>query len=138
MNTPGHYSYAPGHPWYYLLDGPVMKPSDICKAAQKSGYQGYRTDIDKADSAAEPKRSAMLRFIRAEVLSDLRRDLSRYRKVARELRSYRQETAAAPLPKICAEVHTAMSLKHNHLYNHFARMLRIDALLSYQGDLFDL
>lgn len=131
--------YRPGHPWYYLLGGPVLKPSAIREAASRSIYHGYRAaDIDKVDAMQEPKRSAALRAIREEVLEELRRDLSCYREVARELRCYRQETAGSPLPEISADVHTAISLKHNHLYNDFAHLLRLDAALSRQRDLLDL
>lgn len=130
--------YRPGHPWYYLLGGKVLLPSAICEAVRKAGYQGYRTDIDATDTMSEPKRSTTLRAIRAAVLEELRRDLSRYREVARALRLYRRETTSDPLPDICADVHTAISLMHNHLYNDFAHLMRLDTLLSHQRDLFDL
>lgn len=135
----GENPYRPGHPWYYLLGGPALMPSAIREAASRSTYHGYRAaDIDKADAMGEPKRTTALRAIRKAVLDELRRDLGRYREVARELRCYRQETAGSSLPEISADVHTAISLKHNHLYNDFAHLLRIDALLSRQRDLFDL
>lgn len=135
----GRNPYLPGHPWYYLLGGPVLMPSAIREAASRSTYHGYRAaDIDKVDAMQEPKRSAALRAIREEVLAELRRDLSRYREVACKLRRYRRETAHEPFPDISADVHTAISLKHNHLYNDFAHLLRLDALLSRQRDLFDL
>jgi len=36
----------------------------------------------------------------------------------------------------CTDIHTGISLKHNHLYNDFAHLLTLDNLLSKQPDLF--
>jgi hypothetical protein len=133
-----HNPYNPGHPWYYVLGGPVLLPSEICLAVKQSGYTGYRTDIEETDKKGEPYRSAELRCIRDDVLMSFWQDISRYRKVVRSLHYYRK--TAEPLqeqPK-CADIYVSVSLKHNHLYNDFAHLLRLDELLSRQLDLFDL
>ena len=136
MNTssPG---YSPGHPWFYVRGGVVQMPSAIIARVQASGYRGYRTEIDEADRLAEPARSRELRRIRSEVVGELRRDLSRYREVARALRAWRAGTGPAAIGPF-DDVHTAMSLKYRHLYNDFAHLLRLEQLLARQRDLFDL
>lgn len=102
-----------------------------------SGYRGHaEADIAAADGLPEPSRSTALRALRARFREDLRRDLSRYRACARALRAWRAwETETAP---DCAQdVHVTISLKHNHLFNDFAHLAWIDALLNKQRDLFD-
>ena len=37
----------------------------------------------------------------------------------------------------CNDIHTALSLKHNHLVNNFAHLITLDELLTKQMDLFD-
>jgi hypothetical protein len=71
--------------------------------------------------------------LRHQVIASLRLDLARYRKVVTDLRSYRSDDARAE----CRDVHVAVSLKHNHLYNDFAHLAWIDDLLAVQRDLFD-
>ena len=134
-----HRGYQPGHPWFYKLGGKVLRPKQILSAVKASGYQGYRfDDIQQAGNKAEPHRSAALRNIRQEVLTRLISDLSCYRAYARELRDYRAiDEADRPEQPICSDIHTSMSLKHNHLYNGFAHLAVIDDLLSSQPDLFD-
>lgn len=138
MNTasPTHCGYGPGHPWYYLLGGPLLSPKQIRDAAQHSGYGGYRHDeIAAADRKPEPVRSAALRNLRDDVKAELARDLTGYRTAARKLTAYRMETAEQE-PDRCHAVHTAMSLKHNHLFNEFAHLAGIEAHLDRQRDLF--
>jgi hypothetical protein len=133
------HSYSSGHPWYYVLGGSVLMPSEILTAVRASGYQGYMAErIYVADALAEPKRSESLRAIKANVLNHFWADLSRYREVVRELRSYRRSLGAMDTLNKCKAVHESVSLKHNHLYNNFAHLVRLDDLLSKQPDLFDL
>lgn len=66
-------------------------------------------------------------------MSRLRSDLSRYRRVVFLLHEHRKETSEIT----CAEVHTSVSLKHNHIYNELAHLAWIDDLLSVQLDLFE-
>lgn len=131
--------YDSGHPWFYLLGGPVLTPKEIREAARASGYGGYLAeDIRQADARPEPQRSTALRSMRAEAQSELIRDVSIYRRVVRELHAYRKgQRDDAPLPSVSAEVHTSMSLKVCHLYNDFAHLLSLDDLLTRQRDLFD-
>ncbi|MEM7147754.1 MAG: hypothetical protein AAF591_21805 [Verrucomicrobiota bacterium] len=63
-------------------------------------------------------------------------DVSEYREVVRELHRYRKTEVTQGKPEF-ADVHCDVSLKHNHLYNDFAHLIRLEELLSYQPDLFD-
>ncbi len=131
--------YSPGHPWFYILDGAILSAKQIRAYAQSKEYGGYRTDeILTAHRRPEPKRSKALRTIRADVLNSLRADLSRYREVARELRTYRRNFDPATDQRKCAAVHTSMSLKFAHLHNGFANLRTLDSLPSEQLDLFGL
>jgi hypothetical protein len=50
-----YHSYGYGHPWYYLLGGPVLSPRTILEGAKASDYRGYnRDEIAMADTKAEP------------------------------------------------------------------------------------
>ncbi|MEZ5896969.1 MAG: hypothetical protein R3C51_11285 [Parvularculaceae bacterium] len=138
MSAPKANSYKPGHPWYYFLGGKTLRPKEILEAVRNASYHGYRSDIGEIEAQPEPKRSQGLRRIRAEILEELRRDLSAYRKYARQLHALRRSGRAGyDGQAICSDIHTAMSLKHNHLYNDFAHLIRIDDALSKQRDLFD-
>lgn len=129
--------YSTGHPWYYYLGGPILKPKAIKEATRISGYRGYlRDEIAKADQKSEPTRSNALRTIQARVLSELRRDLAGYRMCALELHRYRKANRMPRDPRGCDPIHTNISLKHNHLVNDFAHLIWLDELLSKQGDLF--
>lgn len=131
--------YGPGHPWYYILGGAVLSPKQIRAEVIRRGYRGCSVyDIDKADAKSEPQRSEQLRRIRAKAKEALRNDLSRYREVARELHQHRKQLQHGEHEPQCENVHTSMSLKHNHIYNDFAHIVTIDALLARQQDLFDL
>lgn len=129
--------YSPGHPWYYLLGGEVLRPRAILEQTRASGYRGCCAyAIEEADQLAEPKRSASLRALQHRFRNDLRSDLARYRECVRDLRLYREKTIGADRPAHCDGVHVAISLKHNHLVNDFAHLVWLDELLSRQGDLF--
>ncbi|MCB0518499.1 MAG: hypothetical protein H6577_09975 [Lewinellaceae bacterium] len=63
-------------------------------------------------------------------------DLTRYRKLALDLRKYRTEALLAEGAITCDNVHTNIALKHNHMYNRLAHLDLLDDLLSKQPDLF--
>ena len=44
------------------------------------------------------------------------------------------DTAEQEAQPICSDIHTNMSLKHNHLYDDFAHLVYIDDLLSQQPE----
>jgi len=132
-----HRGYHAGHPWYYLLGGDVLTPKQIQAEAIASDYCGYKADdLRKIDNQLEPKRSDSLRKWQAKFKADLKSDLSIYREVARELRHEREINPLKEIPVSCSGVHTAMSLKHAHLYNDFAHLHFLDELLGRQLDLF--
>jgi hypothetical protein len=132
MSTSNVSGYEPGHPWYYVLGGSVLSPKQILARVQKSGYRGYaREQIAEADARCEPRRTQELRELRSVAIANLRRDHSGYRHAVFALR-----TKASPQLE-CQDVHVAVSLKHNHLYNEFAHLVPLDALLSRQPDLFE-
>nr|WP_321526322.1 hypothetical protein [uncultured Cohaesibacter sp.] len=83
----------------------------------------------------EPKRTTRLKQLRAKVLYNLQGDISCYREVVRELRQYRVQHTGEKLDFASDSIHTAMSLKFNHLHNHFAALMKIDSAPS-QMDLF--
>jgi len=131
--------YNAGHPWFYFLGGPVLSPKQIQESVRITGYGGYMADdIGQADRKSEPRRSTELRALRDEVRRMLSADISRYREVARELHRYRRDVPTENPARSCADVHTAMSLKHNHIFNHFAHLQSLDEALSKQRDLFDM
>lgn len=130
-------AYGAGHPWYYLLGGAVLMPKQIKANVIRSGYKGYLgDDIDAADRKPEPQRSQALKQFRARALEELKRDISGYRRRALELHRYRAANPLPDRPTCCADIHTNISLRHNHLVNDFAHLITIDALLSVQGELF--
>jgi hypothetical protein len=134
-----HRGYCPGHPWYYFLGGRPRRPREILEATRQSGYQGYaREDIKAAEAMAEPKRSEVLRGMRDKFRDDLAKDISRYRECVRELRRTDWELPDGSKAMSCGEIHTALSLKHNHMVNNFGHLIYLDELLSKQMDLFDL
>lgn len=129
-----YHSYGNGHPWYYLLGGPVLSPRTILEDAKASDYCGYNRDnIAKADTLPEPKRSEALRALYAKHLADLKSDISIYRRCVRDLSSYRKNSPEVP---VCEDVHVNMGLKISHMVNDFAHLIWIEELLSKQGDLF--
>jgi hypothetical protein len=131
------FQYSTGHPWYYLLGGRILTLKQIREATRYSQYHGYmRDDIAALDKLSEPRRSAKLRSLRVKVIADLRRDISGYRKRALELHRYRVCHPVPSQPISAADIHTNISLKHNHLVNDFAHLIYLDDLLGKQGDLF--
>lgn len=125
-------AYSSGHPWYYVLGGKVPSIKKIWEEAKASGYKGYlREDIANASG-----NNSKLRQIRQEAVQSLKRDISRYRECAFELNQIRKISNPAN-PK-CLDVHTAISLKRNHIYNDVAHIRYIDELLSQQPELFEL
>ena len=131
--------YSAGHPWYYKLGGKRLSLKEIRADVIATGYQGYRArDIIEADDKAEPKRSQTLRAMRAEAVSALREDVSRYRELARELAARRKAGTDEIETAICSCIHTAIGLKHNHIYNELAHLELLDGLLAKQGDLFGI
>lgn len=131
--------YHSGHPWYYLLGNRVLTPKQIRDDAKASSYRGYRADdIRAAIRKPEPQRSEFIRKIRMEVMADLRKDITRYRQCAVELHAYRREHGVEAFPRSCDDVHVAISLKRNHIYNGFAHLALLDELPAQQGDLFGL
>lgn len=133
-----HRGYDAGHPWYYYRGGPVLKPSQISSAVKSAGYKGYlQEDIEKAAKQAEPKRSATLQELKERVTQSLRRNLSSYRSLVRELRKYRLANPE-PTDVICDTVHQSICLKHNHIYNDFAHLFLLAEHRSKQLELFGL
>lgn len=129
--------YRSGHPWYYLLGGKRLTLKEIRDCATARGYRGYLAhEIDETDSMAEPRRSQKLRAIRAEVKAELADDVSRYRELARQLARRREAGEDDAFEKTCDDIHTNISLKHNHIYNAFAHLRVLDEMLGKQGDLF--
>lgn len=129
--------YSCGHPWFYVLGGAIQSPKAIIAAIKRRGYKGYREDeILSADNKPEPQRSEALRRLKENALKNIRSDMSRYREVARELSHLRRSTSTADIEPICHSVHTNMSLKYCHLFNHFAHLIWLEELLSVQSDLF--
>ncbi|MBA4226225.1 MAG: hypothetical protein C0456_06290 [Hyphomonas sp.] len=134
MSTSTSLGYDAGHPWYYVLGGVPLGPKKILNAVRRRGYRGYLQDeIASADGRCEPRRSQELRSIRQKVASSLRDDLAQYRRAVLHLRRYRKSSDR----QSCTDIHTAVSLKHNHLFNDLAHLDWIDELLSVQLDLFE-
>ena len=137
MSILTHQGYSASHPWYYLSGGaiPSIRAIRTCAISRKFAGCSARL-IGEADAKAEPKRTEALRYLRNRVLEDLRCDISRYRECVRELRKWREKNGAPDKPE-CSGVHTAVSLKFNHILNDFANLHRLDSL-PMQGDLFEL
>ncbi|NKX63283.1 hypothetical protein HEP89_04165 [Labrenzia sp. 5N] len=128
--------YSAGHPWYYLLGGTVPTLKQIRAYAQKFEKRGYRVEeIDTAHRLPEPKRTAALSKIRADIMEGLRGDISGFRRAARNLTEYRKKHQPEASPRICDGVHVAISLKFSHLLNDFIHLQKLDSIPS-QLDLF--
>lgn len=133
-----HKGYCPGHPWFYFLGGKPRRLKEILEATRLNGYEGYaRADIKAADAMAEPRRSETLRRLRGKFEADLKRDISRYRECVRELRETDWKIPNGDEVVSSGEIHTSLSLKHNHMVNNFAHLIVLDNLLAKQGDLFN-
>lgn len=137
MEKLSYQGYGAGHPWYYFLGGRVPKLKDIKNSVHSDGYEGYLADEIKAlGRKHEPQRTRAINAMRSKLIDDLRRDISIYRRCVRELRQYRQEHPERKCAT-CAEIHTSMSLKHNHIYNGFANLRTLKMLPEQQLDLFE-
>lgn len=131
-----HSGYHAGHPWYYVLGGAVLSPSTIRNEVESSDYGGYLAHhILELAGKTEPQRSNALNDMRAKIVADLRADLSGYRECVGKLRTFR--THMTESERKCEDVHTAISLKHNHIVNDLANLKTLDGLPT-QGDLFNL
>ena len=109
-----HEGYAAGHPWYYHLGGRRLSLKEIRQAAINSGYRGYDSEeIDRIAKMQEPRRSELLRTMRQKFALDLIDDISRYRKLARELVKYRNEGLDSKQSRCCDDIHTNM--RHHNL-----------------------
>ncbi|WHP69397.1 hypothetical protein [Phaeobacter inhibens] len=136
MKELSHIGYSAGHPWYYFLGGAVPKLKEIKASVYVDGYEGCLADDIKATARkAEPQRTHAINAMRHKLIDDLHRDISIYRRCVRELSRYRLEHSEAS-GTCCAEIHTSMSLKHNHIYNGFANLKTLEALPAQQMDLF--
>jgi hypothetical protein len=130
-----HSGYHAGHPWYYVLGGAVLSPSTIRNEVESSDYGGYLAHhIFELAEKSEPRRSSALNELRAQIVADLRADLSRYRKCVRKLREYRAHRTETE--QKCEDIRVAICLKHNHIVNDLANLKTLDGLPK-QGDLFD-
>ena len=136
MSNLTHQGYSAGHPWYYLLGGAIPSIKAIRTCASAGGYAGCSAClIREADGKPEPKRTEALRYLRNLVRENLCGDISRYRECVRELRQWRSEQDGTGQLE-CGGVHTAISLKFNHILNDFANLQRLDSLPK-QVDLFE-
>lgn len=136
MSAPlrAEWSYPPSHPWYYLLGAPVLPPKAILFQVRFAGYRGYRyEEIERAANLAEPVRTRQLERLHSEFISEVKRDLSRYRECANALRRHRR--AQSGRVGQCEHVHTNLSLKYCHLFNGLAHLEAMSALPR-QQDLF--
>ncbi len=133
-----HEGYSAGHPWYYYLGGRRLSLKEIRQSSIDRGYRGYDADtLDMLGNMSEPKRSEQLRAKRAEIVAELKGDVARYRELAKELSARRMCGLDDVLEASCADIHTNISLKHNHIYNDLARLRVVDGCLSQQRDLFE-
>lgn len=91
-----HQGYNLGHPWYYLLGGPIPTVKTIQANVIAGDYAGYlaRT-ISEVDRKAEPQRSTKLDALRAQIVEDLHDDITRYRTCARDLQKRARLTKMA-------------------------------------------
>ena len=136
MTKLSHKGYSAGHPWYYFLGGAVLKIKDIKEAVYASGYEGYLAeDIKNIARKPEPQHTRAINAMRCKLIDDLKRDVSTYRRCVRELRIHRLQNPEL-IGQCCAEIHTSMSLKHNHIYNGFANLRAVDALPAQRFELF--
>lgn len=128
--------YSTGHPWYYVLGGKALYPSEIRASVDLSNYSSLMVeDILKAAKMSEPIRSERLRAIRLKIRHSLLDDLNRYLECIRELKALQDDTSPTAEPEF-KEIHQSMSLKHNHIYNGYAQLMTCESHLAQQADLF--
>lgn len=136
MSELSHKGYSAGHPWYYFLGGAVPTLKEIRADAHANDCKGYLVDdIQAIGLKSEPQRTQAINAMRKKILDALKRDISVFRRCVRELRQYRINHPK-PVGRACAEIHTSMSLKNNHIYNGFATLKTLDELPDQQLDLF--
>ena len=131
-----HHGYSAGHPWYYVLGGDTPRIKEIRDHVASRSYRGYLAeDIETANKLPEPKRTEALEALRNSANKALQEDISRYRRAAQELRAFRDLDGDKSAEPVCLDVHVALSLKFNHLFNDFAHLHYLDSLPK-QLDLF--
>lgn len=132
-------AYKPGHPWYFMLGGPIPTPKAIRQMVLSEGYYGYDRERIRAIAAKpEPHRSRELDSMRAKVKAALRQDISYYRRLAFELRRLRDEGHVSEEQGVCDDIHVSLGLKLSHIYNGFGHLALLDQYPAQQGDLFAL
>ena len=123
MTELSYHSYKPSHPWYYRLGEKPPSLKAIRENAIHQKYQGYLSDdIAKARRHSEPKRSEQLQQYITKITADLWRDIACYRQLRRHYALLSLEGKLNENPDICNDIHTSLSLKHNHLSNHFIHL----------------
>ena len=136
--NPNAIRYKPGHPWYYRHGGHIQTPREILEEVRKSGYEGYNPEgIRRADNLPEPKRSEELRRLRDAEKAIYKRDLSRYRSYAFQLKMARKNGIPIEGESINDDICLNLSLKCSHLFNDFAHLILIKNKLLQQPDLFE-
>lgn len=101
-------------------------------------YRGYdEDDIVALGDLREPMLTQRHRVLRFRIVDDLCDDMMCYRKFFRALNAFRRAEPEAKRSPASEDPHLDVSLKHNHLYNGFARLASVEEFLSKQGDLFD-
>lgn len=123
MTELSYHSYKPSHPWYYKLGGKPPSLKAIRDYAITQKYHGYLSDkIAKARRHSEPKRSEHLRHITDNITAYLQRDITIYRQLRRHYALLTLQRKLNQNPNVCDDIHTSLSLKHNHLSNHFIQL----------------
>jgi hypothetical protein len=125
-------TYSTGHPWYYVLGGKILSLKEIWQEVDTATYKGYlEAEIDKASG-----NTRKLQEMKTKAIVRVKEDISRYRQCALELHRYRKALPKDWHPE-CDDIHTAMGLKRNHIFNEFANLKQINELLQQQPTLFD-
>lgn len=135
---PEHQGYDSGHCWYYRLGGKILTLTEIRKSVEGGTYAGYLAgDIEKIANKKEPKRSQDARALRTHIEDELARDARMYVEAGNRVR-YRRRWLGPYQDEVRLfdEPFTAISLKHNHLYNGFANLRTLDNLTNQQMELF--
>jgi hypothetical protein len=123
MTELSYHSYKPSHPWYYKLGGKPPALKSIRDYAINQKYQGYLSDdIAKARRHSEPKRSEHLQQYTNSITANLQRDITIYRQLRRDYALPSHQGKPNQNTNICDDIHTSLSLKYNHLSNHFIHL----------------
>jgi hypothetical protein len=130
MTELSYHSYKPSHPWYYKLGGKPPTLKSIRDYAINQKYQGYLSDdIAKARRQSEPKRSEQLKHLTDNITADLWRDITIYRQLRRDHALLSLHGNLNKNTNICNDIHTSLSLKYNHLSNHFIHLHQVQQCL---------